>query len=213
MPTSRRRISSSEISAGSGAWAGELWEAAGGAGAGSAGAAEGADWVSVGAGVGADVAGWDSSGDGVFAAGWASGAGAGAGGEDWSLEGGWAAGACAAGWVSGAGAGAGGEDWLGVCCWAAGWSPAARACCALTPVRADDTRTTAIAATKTSRLSRAEDFANEKERRREIICGMGEPLMVTLASFRSSRARKQSPGRVTCELRLAVRELPDLIPV
>ena len=168
MPTSRLRISSSEISAGSAAWAGELWEAAGGAGAGSAGAAEGADWLSVGAGVGADVAGWDSSGDG----------------------------ACAAGWVSGAGAGAGGEDWLGVCCWAAGWSPAASACCALTPVRADDTRTTAIAATKTGRLSLAGDFANEKERKRKIMCGMGEPLEATLASFCTCSAKNNPPAEL-----------------
>jgi len=43
------------------------------------------------------------------------------------------------------------------------------------------------------------DAENEKKRKRKIMCGMGESLMATLASLHSRCAKKQSPGRVTCE--------------
>jgi hypothetical protein len=43
-------------------------------------------------------------------------------------------------------------------------------------VKTNEAKTTAIAATKRNRLRRVEKSANERERKREIMCGMGEPL-------------------------------------
>jgi hypothetical protein len=53
---------------------------------------------------------------------------------------------------------------------------AVEVCCAFTPVKTDEAKTTAIAATKRNRLRRVEKSAKETERKREIMCGMGEPL-------------------------------------